>query len=224
MTNMGNYDSDALFFDMVNQHREEVNFEEYTKARIKGNFPFIERAVQNSINKEEAEIRYNRQVEKNKKMNRNIIAVLLCGTLLLGSGTVIAGKTVIDHLKINAVQEYHERELSGFLAYSGAFEHVPAYSRFTADSVDEVYHMKNLLSEREFDEFIRSQTYVVPDSGEVKHYNNFLHYLTVNGFRNERQFKNAAEDILLEQYGNGDASLNHYSNINVNYTSSKGGR
>ena len=199
MTNINNYDSDALFFDMVNQHREEVNFEEFTKAKLKGNFPFIERAVQNSINNEETEIRYNRQLEKDKKINKKIVTVLLCGALLLGSGTVIAGKTIMEHLKIDAVQTYYEKELSGFLAYSGAFEHAPAYSRFTADSVDEVYHMKNLLSERDFDAFIRTQTYVVPDSGEVKNYNNFLHYLTVNGFRNEREFKNAAEDILLEQ-------------------------
>jgi len=224
MTSTSNFESDALFFDVVNGHTERVNFNLIAEAQMKSNIAYIQRAVENSIRNEEEQIRYNRQVEKNRQINKKIASVLLAGALLLGCSSLVAGRTINDHMKINAVQVRAEQSIDGFLAYTGSLASDDSYNKLSGNDIVTVYILKDKLSNHDFESFIRNLTYTIPDTGEVRHYNNFLHYLTVNDFKNERELKRAAEDMMLGYYNNEQELRNVYSNINVNAPSVKGGR
>lgn len=221
MTNTGNYDSEGLFFDMVNRHRDEVNLNDVLEKQLESNVDVISKAIEKSIRDTEYEINHNRQVEANKKANRKFIGVLLAGLILLGVSVNIAGRTINEHMKINAVQFTTEQSIDGFISYAGSLGSSDSYSKIDNADVITVYILKDKLSPEEFGKFINSQTYVVPDSGEIRNYSNFLHYLSVNDFSNEREFKKAAEEAMLDYYNENQLS-NRYTTINVN--SSKGVR
>lgn len=223
MTNTGNYDSEGLFFDVVNRHRDEVNLNAVLEKQLKSKVDVISRAVENSIRNADEEIRYNRQVEADKKANKKFIGILLAVLILLGVSANIVGRAINEHMIINAVQVVAEESIDGFLAYTGSLASSDSYSKFDKNDIVTVYILKDKLSSQEFSKYISSQSYIVPDSGEIRHYSNFLHYLSVNDFKNEREFRKAAEDAMLDYY-NENQLLNPYTNINVNSSVVKGVR
>ena len=235
------YDRDDAFFKTVNDHRTMVDLDASTKAKIEQNFPFIEKAIKNSIEMDDMEIKYHREVEKSNERLKKLISALLITATLLVPTTIIAGNAVSDHMKINNAMEVYQDDIKrslvfGDYAYYGVTmvdeynkaynftlseNSTEKYSLISGDSVDYIYNMKQVLSEKEFNKFIRSRIYINPETNKEESYINFFHYLSVNGFKNEREFNKAAEKVLLEKYEKGDFRVN-YNNVYVDSISFAG--
>lgn len=244
MEKIENFDNDAAFFNIVNMHKNQIDIDAAAKAKLENLYPFVERGVEKSIQAAECEIIYERQVARNKKNNKKLIAALLAAITILTSSISIAGRLGIEHLKIDVasdlgIEEMEKKLLAGDLAYLReivigdgikTYEFVikdnspTDYSRISINDISDIYHMKNTLPSDEFKDFIKSQTYIDKDTGEIHYYENFTHFLYVNGFRNESEFNKTAEDAILVQYENENIRIN-YNNIDTDYVpTGRGGK
>jgi len=73
------------------------------------------------------------------------------------------------------------------------------YAKLSVDNLGQIYSYKLVLGDVEFEEFIKSITYL--ENGEKRCYVSFKQFLNINGFGSEEEFINKAEAILLEEYG-----------------------
>ena len=166
---MENYDRDDAFFATVNNHRTMVDLDNTTKSRIEQNFPYIERAVENSIKAKEIEVRHEREIEKSKERFKKLVSTLLVASALLVPTAVLAGNSVVDGMKIDTAKEvcYNEvkRDLvsrrcahydvtaldDGSKIYKFILDdnNIAEYSFVGNDTIDYIYNMKSLLSEKD---------------------------------------------------------------------------
>ena len=221
---MANYEEEMPFAGMVNKHEEMVRKKEMDADRLNEYFASTERAIQESIGRAESKAEVQRkfdervvQLEKQRKLK--IAALVLAGTVFLG-GLVYGGKRVSEQQDIKAATSMGTQdavdELSNLLVYRNGgsitystdigvrslFQSLTTddYSKLTVNNIGQIYSYKLVLRDAEFEEFIKSLTYL--ENGEERHYVSFKQFLNINGFGSEKEFINKAEAQLLDYYGN----------------------
>lgn len=218
---MGNYDNDTAFFEMVNNNATAVKTEEKSNKKAAEYFNAIDGAVQRSIKREDVKVENERQMQINVEKQRKlrIAALILAGTLIFG-GLTYAGKRISEQHEIRTVTTLATKDAEHELAlllmhksggsftflndiglrnsFSGLSTH--DYAKLSVDNLGQIYSYKLVLGDVEFEEFIKSLTYL--ENGEQRHYVSFKQFLNINGFGSEKEFINKAEANLLEEYAN----------------------
>lgn len=219
---MGNYESDTAFFGVVNNNATAVKVEEKNKKRAEEYYQSIEHAIQHSITMADIRVENEKQIEIDaekirKQRKLRIGALILAGVVVFG-GLTYTGKRLSDQNDIrtvtNMATDDAKDELSAILmnkvggsitfsndtALRTVFSSLSTsdYAKLSVDNLGQIYSYKLVLGDSEFEEFIKSLTYL--ENGEQRHYVSFKQFLNINGFGSEMEFTNKAEAVLLEEY------------------------
>jgi len=188
-----------------------------------------------------------RDAEYHKKMKATIIAVLI-GATLVAPFAFKGGKAIIDRfnhwkdveIAVAVQSDEIEDTLKEYgLAYEDGekrqqFENgnleatvftvrdnsVHDYKILNVKDYIDVYLYKNILPPEEFDDFIRSVSYV-DTNGMVCCYLNFEQFLRINGFPDEKTFVNYAQEGAYQR----QVQREQNNQISTGYESNgKGGR
>lgn len=158
--------------------------------------------------------------EYRKKMKNTILAVLI-SACLVSPFAIKAGRTIIDKINhwsnVNSAVSIQRGQIMDILL-SGGFAYIDdgknyvseervgqkspftvndnsieKYKNLDVDNYIDVYLYRSILPPEEFEDFIRSVSYV-DTNGTVCYYLNFEQFLRINGFPDERTFINYAQE------------------------------
>lgn len=217
---MADYNNEEAFVNMINRRKEKEKSAEdeafFTQLAVSNEATAIYNKMKYAKNKQQWMNEEKIRIEKNKLMKKWLIAGTLVGTLVAGIAvSAIWGDDIAAYKEkhqiistqlakeiTSARRELLDENLAEMI-YTKAYpftvldNSVFDYKALDVQDFADVYVYKNILSRDEFDKFIKS-VYYTNEEG-MHYYTDYSDFLRVNDFASEREFENAARNVLYEE-------------------------